>query len=101
MKKLPGSRVLLFVLVGLVALVALNSIWGGGKERTTLSLATFQLELAKENVRSAEITESDEGGTITGELDNGTDHNDAGELRIDMGVGERGDRAEPTRRAVM
>ena len=74
MKKLPGSRVLLFVLVGLVALVALNSMWGGGKEPTKLSLATFQRELAKENVDSAKITESDDGGTITGKLGNKTEY---------------------------
>jgi cell division protease FtsH len=71
-KKLPGSRVLLFVLIGLVALVALNSVWGGKDERRKLSLAQFQRELGESKVRSAEISESDNGGTVTGELDNGT-----------------------------
>jgi cell division protease FtsH len=71
-KKLPGSRVLLFVLIAIVALVAVNSLWGGEEERRKLSLAQFQRELAGENVRSAEITESDGGGTIIGELGNGS-----------------------------
>ena len=48
MKKLPGSRVLLFVVIGLVALVALNSLWGGKEEKTELSLAQFQRELAQD-----------------------------------------------------
>ncbi|HUP86326.1 MAG TPA: ATP-dependent zinc metalloprotease FtsH [Acidimicrobiales bacterium] len=72
MKKLPGSRVLLIVLVGLVALVALNSVWGGSKPRTKLSLAQFQRQLSDEKVKSAEISESNNGGTVTGELKNGT-----------------------------
>jgi cell division protease FtsH len=73
-KKLPGSRVLLFVVIGLVALVALNSLWGGKEEKTELSLAQFQRELSSENVRSAKISEADSGGTITGELKNGREY---------------------------
>jgi cell division protease FtsH len=70
-KKLPGSRVALFVVLGLVALVALNSLWGDKDERRELTLAQFRRQLSSENVRSAEISESDSGGTVTGELKNG------------------------------
>ena len=55
MKKLPGSRVLLFVVLGLVALVALNGLWGGADDRKELTLAEYQRELAAGKVESAEI----------------------------------------------
>jgi cell division protease FtsH len=67
-KKLPGSRVLLFVVIGLLALLALNSVWGGGPQPKKLTLAQFQRELAQENVASVVITEGDRGSTAKGEL---------------------------------
>ncbi|HET9442671.1 MAG TPA: ATP-dependent zinc metalloprotease FtsH, partial [Acidimicrobiales bacterium] len=74
MKKPSGSRVLLIVAVGLIALVALNLLWGGKDDRRKLSLAEFRRQLSAENVRSAEIAERSSGGTITGELDNGQNY---------------------------
>jgi cell division protease FtsH len=74
-KKLPGSRVLVFVVVGLVALVALNSVWGGGDDREDLTLAEYQRELAAENIKNAKIiSDGDNGGTIEGKLGNGTEY---------------------------
>jgi cell division protease FtsH len=74
-KKLPGSRVLLFVVLGLVALVALNGLWGGTDDRKELSLAEYQRELAAGNVKSAEIvSDSEDGGTVKGELDGGEEY---------------------------
>ncbi len=72
MKKLPGSRWLLFLVVGLVLLVALNGLFGRKEERKKLSLAQFQRELSERDVRSAEITERNSGGTVKGTLKDGT-----------------------------
>ncbi len=69
MKKPPGTRVLLFVVLGLVALVALNGLRGGDAERKELSLAEYQNALAAGNIRSAEIvSDSADGGTVKGTL---------------------------------
>jgi cell division protease FtsH len=74
-KKLPGSRVLVFVVLGLVALVALNGVWGGSDDREELTLAEYQRELAAENIKNAKIiSDGDNGGTIEGKLANGTEY---------------------------
>ncbi|HVF31863.1 MAG TPA: ATP-dependent zinc metalloprotease FtsH [Acidimicrobiales bacterium] len=75
MKKLPGSRVLVFVVLGLVALVALNGFWGGTDDRKELSLGDYQRALAAGDVESAEIvSDSEDGGTVEGELDSGEEY---------------------------
>jgi cell division protease FtsH len=71
-KKPPGSRVLLFVVVGLVALVGLNSLWGGKETRKPMTLAEYDRALEGKRVDKVEITESGNGGTAKGTLKDGT-----------------------------
>jgi len=76
-KKLPGSRVLVVIALGLVALFALNGVWGGGGDKEELSLAEYQRLLASETEqpRNAEIvSDGDSGGTIEGKLANGKEY---------------------------
>jgi len=76
-KKLPGSRVLVVIVLGLVALFALNGVWGGGADKEELSLAEYQRLLASEDERprNAEIvSDGEDGGTIEGKLANGKEY---------------------------
>jgi len=70
-KKPPGSRVLIFAVVALVALVGFNSLWGGADTRRKLSLAEYQRELTAGHVKTAEISETSHGGTVKGALTDG------------------------------
>ncbi|MEA3078507.1 MAG: cell division protease FtsH [Actinomycetota bacterium] len=72
MKKPPGSRVVLFVVIGLVALVGLNSLWGGKETRKPMTLAQYDRALEAKRVDKVEITESGNGGTAKGTLKDGT-----------------------------
>ncbi len=71
MKKLPGSRILVIVVLGLVALFALNGLWGGEEPERKLSLAQYQKALANEGVATAEVSENQDGGTVKGKLKSG------------------------------
>jgi cell division protease FtsH len=71
-KKPPGSRVVLFVVIGLVALVGLNSLWGGKETRKPMTLAQYDRALEAKRVDKVEITESGNGGTAKGTLKDGT-----------------------------
>ncbi|HEX7168155.1 MAG TPA: ATP-dependent zinc metalloprotease FtsH [Acidimicrobiales bacterium] len=74
MKKRPSSRIVVLVLVALVAIVALNGVFGGGEDREPLSIAAFQSRLEDGEVRTAEITETQDGGTVRGRLRDGTEY---------------------------
>ena len=74
MKKRPSTRIVLLVLAALVLLIALNGVMGGGEKRTELSLGEFQTAIERNRVESAEITETQSGGTIKGALKNGTEY---------------------------
>ena len=74
MKKRPASRIVLLVLVGLLVLVTLNGVMGGDDEREQLTLARFQAKLEDGLVKTAEITETDNGGTVVGTLVDRTEY---------------------------
>ncbi|HVM09752.1 MAG TPA: ATP-dependent zinc metalloprotease FtsH [Acidimicrobiales bacterium] len=74
MKKRPASRIVLLVLIGLLVVVTLNGVMNRGEDRQQLSLATFQSKIEDNQVKTAEITESDSGGTVKGRLIDGTDY---------------------------
>jgi cell division protease FtsH len=73
-KKRPASRIVLLVLIGLLVVVTLNGVMNRGEDRQQLSLATFQSKIEDNQVKTAEITESDSGGTVKGRLIDGTDY---------------------------
>jgi cell division protease FtsH len=73
-KKRPASRIVLFVLVGLLVLVTLNGVMNRGDDSEQLTLATYQSKLDDGLVKTAEITETDRGGTVKGRLTDGTDY---------------------------
>ncbi|HEX4979712.1 MAG TPA: ATP-dependent zinc metalloprotease FtsH [Acidimicrobiales bacterium] len=74
MKKRPASRIVLLVLVGLLVVVTLNGVLNRGDGPEQLSLATFQSKLDAGLVKTAEITETQDGGTVKGTLTDGVDY---------------------------
>jgi len=73
-KKRPSSRIVLLVLIGLLVLVSLNGVMNRGDDREQLSLGTYQSKLDDGLVKSAEITETPDGGTVKGKLTDGTEY---------------------------
>ena len=72
MKKPSGTRVLLYVVIGLVVLVALSILWGGSDNRKKLSLAQFDAAVARGSVQTATLSDGSRGGSVKGELRDGT-----------------------------
>jgi cell division protease FtsH len=73
-KKRPASRIVLFVLIGLLVLVTLNGVMKRSDDRAQLSLATYQSKLDDGLIKTAEITETQDGGSVKGRLTDGTDY---------------------------
>ena len=72
MKRPPLRTVVVYAVVGLIALVLVTSVFGKSPKREKLSLAQYDKELADHQVKTAEISGTSSGGTVSGKLSNGT-----------------------------
>ncbi|CAA9247442.1 MAG: Cell division protein FtsH [uncultured Acidimicrobiales bacterium] len=71
MKKKIARSALFYVVAGLVALLLLANFLSRGEEREDLTLAAFERSVAAGRVRTAELIDSDSGGTVHATLVDG------------------------------